>query len=254
MRHSLTIIGILLAALAPVGTASAVLFNFSCITFNDPSACTVGESQLTLNATAIGGDPDTGGVSLLFANTEQTPPDLLSNGENPNPSVTEIYFDTSLFTTQDDSKLPDLPPGTFNTNKTTLTPSGHVNFQEGPQSGDNMLGVSPPDLPGGNTIGFATTWAAEAVDPMSGQSTAWGIQEGESLDVRIFTLSLNMFLTALDAGDFGIGLHVRAFKGGGIDASESFVVGANPVPVPAAFWLFGTALIGFIGLSRRTRI
>ena len=26
------------------------------------------------------------------------------------------------------------------------------------------------------------------------------------------------------------------------------------VPVPAAFWLFGTALIGFIGISRRTRV
>jgi len=28
----------------------------------------------------------------------------------------------------------------------------------------------------------------------------------------------------------------------------------SPIPVPAAFWLFGTALIGFIGMSRRTRI
>jgi len=28
----------------------------------------------------------------------------------------------------------------------------------------------------------------------------------------------------------------------------------NPVPVPAAFWLFGTALIGFIGISRRTKV
>jgi hypothetical protein len=27
-----------------------------------------------------------------------------------------------------------------------------------------------------------------------------------------------------------------------------------PVPVPAAFWLFGTALIGFIGMSRRTNL
>ncbi len=27
----------------------------------------------------------------------------------------------------------------------------------------------------------------------------------------------------------------------------------NPVPLPAAAWLFGTAVIGFVGLSRRTR-
>ena len=30
--------------------------------------------------------------------------------------------------------------------------------------------------------------------------------------------------------------------------------GPSPVPVPAAVWLFGTALVGFIGLSRRTRV
>ena len=28
----------------------------------------------------------------------------------------------------------------------------------------------------------------------------------------------------------------------------------SPVPVPAAVWLFGTALIGFIGISRRTKV
>jgi len=28
----------------------------------------------------------------------------------------------------------------------------------------------------------------------------------------------------------------------------------SPVPVPAAVWLFGTALIGFVGMSRRTKI
>lgn len=28
----------------------------------------------------------------------------------------------------------------------------------------------------------------------------------------------------------------------------------SPVPVPAAIWLFGSALIGFIGISRRTRV
>ena len=30
--------------------------------------------------------------------------------------------------------------------------------------------------------------------------------------------------------------------------------GISAVPVPAAAWLFGTALIGFIGLSRRTKV
>jgi len=29
---------------------------------------------------------------------------------------------------------------------------------------------------------------------------------------------------------------------------------ASPIPVPAAFWLFGTALLGFVGFSRRRKI
>jgi hypothetical protein len=28
----------------------------------------------------------------------------------------------------------------------------------------------------------------------------------------------------------------------------------SPLPIPAAFWLFGAALIGFVGIARRTQI
>jgi len=31
------------------------------------------------------------------------------------------------------------------------------------------------------------------------------------------------------------------------------VAGVSPVPVPAAVWLFGTALIGMIGFGRRRK-
>ena len=39
--------------------------------------------------------------------------------------------------------------------------------------------------------------------------------------------------------------------------NEQFYLSAmeiSPVPVPAAIWLFGTALIGFIGMGRRTNV
>ncbi len=39
--------------------------------------------------------------------------------------------------------------------------------------------------------------------------------------------------------------------------NEQFYVSGiefSAVPVPAAIWLFGTALIGFIGISRRTNL
>ena len=60
-------------------------------------------------------------------------------------------------------------------------------------------------------------------------------------------------------GKFGIG----SFYLDGSDTltiafnNEQFYVSGiefSAVPVPAAFWLFGTALIGFVGLSRRTTL
>ena len=43
--------------------------------------------------------------------------------------------------------------------------------------------------------------------------------------------------------------------GSGAGFSHSSEFGrVSPVPVPAAVWLFGTALIGFIGFSRRTKV
>ena len=40
------------------------------------------------------------------------------------------------------------------------------------------------------------------------------------------------------------------------DGSETFAVwtSAGTVPVPAAIWLFGTALLGFVGMSRRRKV
>jgi hypothetical protein len=58
----------------------------------------------------------------------------------------------------------------------------------------------------------------------------------------------------------GLGMNTGSYKwswGSGNQAdSLTLNVGADlsPVPVPAAFWLFGTALIGFIGVSRRRKV
>ena len=38
------------------------------------------------------------------------------------------------------------------------------------------------------------------------------------------------------------------------DGQVNLNITVSPVPVPAAFWLFGTALIGFVGMSRRTSV
>jgi hypothetical protein len=38
------------------------------------------------------------------------------------------------------------------------------------------------------------------------------------------------------------------------DGQVSLNITVSPVPVPAAFWLFSTALIGFVGMSRRRKV
>jgi len=48
------------------------------------------------------------------------------------------------------------------------------------------------------------------------------------------------------AKPIGLVAHLSPERGG--------VADIPPVPVPAAIWLFGTALIGFIGISRRTNV
>lgn len=53
------------------------------------------------------------------------------------------------------------------------------------------------------------------------------------------------------------GLFIRSSGSGPIpDSSETFAVwtSVSEVPVPAAIWLFGTALIGLVGFSKRRRV
>jgi hypothetical protein len=62
---------------------------------------------------------------------------------------------------------------------------------------------------------------------------------------------------AIGVGDINsIGLRGQATTGPGGSAKEFYLASSSisAVPVPAAVWLFGTALIGFIGFSRRTKV
>ena len=52
---------------------------------------------------------------------------------------------------------------------------------------------------------------------------------------------------------FGI-LSISAFNGADGSATSNWATGPSPVPVPASVWLFGTALLGFIGFSSRSKV
>ena len=88
--------------------------------------------------------------------------------------------------------------------------------------------------PAGYLFDLALGW-----DPLSplGDGNGWAVDNGVPSWNGIMDLTLkNLWL------------------GGGSISYVALYGNISAVPVPAAFWLFGTALLGFIGLSRTTRV
>lgn len=143
-------------------------------------------------------------------------------------SITAIYFD-------------------YDTSLTTVSFSG--------DSGDNVSfsdGANPSNLPGGNdpSVSFTAVDSLDA-DNGSGPMKANGVDATGEFITFMATLSSSYtydnFLASLADSSFRIGLHITAIDDG-FDNSDSYV---STIPVPAAGWLFATALFGFIASSRR---
>jgi len=145
-------------------------------------------------------------------------------------SITEVYFDYD----------------------TTLTT---VSFYA--DSGTNVAftdGANPANLPGGNdpAINFSADYSTDA-DNKPGIQKENGVDATGEFITFMATLSslynYDALLNSLADGTFRIGLHISAIPDG-YDNSDSYV---NIIPVPAAAWLFGTALFGFFATSRRKK-
>ena len=77
--------------------------------------------------------------------------------------------------------------------------------------------------------------------------------KGGSQDPNVYMFNLGTLLD-LAIWNGTESLVLTNFWSGNGAISHVAIYGVSPIPVPAAFWLFGTALIGFIGFSRRTKV
>ena len=78
----------------------------------------------------------------------------------------------------------------------------------------------------------------------------WTDTQGwDLLQVASDKITLGFYLTTLKV--FGTMTGAMAEKYGRGTTTDLFVAGINEVPIPAAVWLFGSALLGLTGLRRR---
>lgn len=210
-------IAVALVALAPL-SASAVSVSFERITSNSSADAS---SQLTLDVTD-------GGSGALFDFGVLT-------GANPGANVAEIYFSdtSSIFST------PLLQSG-------VVTQVG-VDFTVG--------AANPPDLPGGNNASPAFSVTPGLLADALG-ANANGLTVGDDLVLQLTYQSGAVFddlLSALNSGDFRVGLHVRSLLD---DQSDSFVStppDVGQIPLPATLPLLFAALGGIAFVTRRKR-
>ncbi len=202
-----------------VSAAQAATYSFVGVASNNATNTTTGQNQLSVDVI----DSGSGTVSFTFNNAGP----LAS-------SITDTYWD-------DQAGL----LGTIG----SITGSAGVSYSSG---------ANPPNLPGGNTIGFSVSPAGASADSKS-PTQPNGVNPGEWLTIvwsLVTGATYSDVLAALNlggdqTGSMRIGIHVQGFANGG---SEAFVNAPPPapVPVPAASVLLMGGLAA-MGLLRRRR-
>ena len=133
---------------------------------------------------------------------------------------------------------------------------------------DSGVGVSfdsqaaPANLPGGNLIGFLADFSGDAsAQSVEGGGAPRGVMKNgvNQADEWVSFLGLwanagsfDGLIAAFADDHFRVGLHVQAI--GLASRSDSYVNQPSPVPLPAAAWLFASALFGFIVVASRRKV
>jgi hypothetical protein len=210
-------------------SAADITYNFSRIT-NNSATDVASQLSITLwdadGANSAFGENTVANGAILFT---------VKNAVGIRSSVSEVYFDDG------DGNGRLAGPSTVINNL-----GGTTKFTGG--------SASPSNLPGGNLASPAFI----ATQTFSVDSTPGNPDNGVNASADILGIVLgvgslvdfNGVAAAVADGSLRFGLHVRdlGVNAKGESISDSFV---NEVPLPAAAWLFGSALLGFAGITRR---
>lgn len=133
----------------------------------------------------------------------------------------------------------------------TLGLLGSMDFNESSANGVSFSNIaSPSNLPGGNAFAFSADYGFGAAPPPPKNGISDASEWVSFVGFWASGANFNSLLDAIASGGFRVGLHVISIGGSG-GTSDSYI---SAVPLPAAFWLFGSALIGFVTLSNRRKI
>jgi len=118
------------------------------------------------------------------------------------------------------------------------------------QLNDGSTIFRPSDMTTGDYAG-ASTVIAPSIDPL-----LWTLDLGAG-GLNLLSLLNNDddgFWIQLGFGSKYLDEHGNPKKGWNTPEQLTASLTVSPVPLPSAVWLFGSALLGFIGMSRRTRV
>lgn len=154
----------------------------------------------------------------------------------------DVGFDSSITSVFFDIGSSDVTGISFSAANSSLT---GVLFKE----------ITNPTLPEGNTL--TTVFDADFGETKDGPNTNGVDATGEFagfLGTFGMGFSFDDLIADILSGTFRFGLHVTSIElesdGEGFDGSDSYI---NVVPIPAAAWLFGSAIFGFFVASKRRK-